>query len=173
MSSDDAAPVVLELAPLPREQIGPFLLLGIEKDADREQLEAGWAERIKAARKNQIKVALEDINWAREVINDADKRFRAASASLNLDTADGVVARLAQAYGAGGSAAPGWQPYDSEKALGDYTPPAPVLDPHELAAAVALPEMPLELPAVAILLQQYIPASLDPWTIPLPSDASS
>ena len=27
-------PVVLELAPLPREQVGPFLLLGLDKDAD-------------------------------------------------------------------------------------------------------------------------------------------
>ena len=27
-------PVVLDLAPLPREQIGPFLLLGLDKDAD-------------------------------------------------------------------------------------------------------------------------------------------
>ena len=27
-------PIVLELAPLPREQVGPFLILGLSKDAD-------------------------------------------------------------------------------------------------------------------------------------------
>lgn len=40
--AEHSEPVVLELAPLPREQIGPFLLLGLEKDADREQIEASW-----------------------------------------------------------------------------------------------------------------------------------
>ena len=44
-------PVVLELAPLPREQIGPFLILGIEKDATLDQVEAGWAARLKQARR--------------------------------------------------------------------------------------------------------------------------
>ena len=29
-------PVMLQLAPLPRTQIGPFLILGVDKDADRD-----------------------------------------------------------------------------------------------------------------------------------------
>ena len=41
-----AEPIVLDLAPLPREQIGPFLLLGLDKDADKEQIEANWARRV-------------------------------------------------------------------------------------------------------------------------------
>jgi len=45
-------PVILELASLPREQIGPFLLLGLDKDADKEQIEANWARRVIWARKN-------------------------------------------------------------------------------------------------------------------------
>src|SRR5437899_5211457 len=84
-------PVVLELAPLPREQIGPFLLLGLEKDAGPEQVEANWAQRVIWSRKNQINVPLEDINWAREVINDPDKRIRADAATLNADTIDGTL----------------------------------------------------------------------------------
>jgi hypothetical protein len=163
--SDQPAAIVLELAPLPREQIGPFLLLGIPKDADREQIEAGWAERVKASRRSQIRVALEDINWAREVINDPERRFRAASASLNLDTADGTLARLAHAYGMIGVPAPAWTPYDDEKPLADYTPPLPVPDPRELARSIAVPEVPLELPAVAELLKQFLPESSDPWSL--------
>ena len=36
-------PEVLDLAPLPRAQIGPFLILGVDKDVDRDTLEANWA----------------------------------------------------------------------------------------------------------------------------------
>ncbi len=39
-------PVVLELAPLPREQLGPFIILGIDKDATAEEIEAAWAKRV-------------------------------------------------------------------------------------------------------------------------------
>ena len=38
--SDSQEPVLLELAPLPREKIGPFILLGLEKDATAEETEA-------------------------------------------------------------------------------------------------------------------------------------
>ena len=60
MSNAPAAPIILELAPLPREQVGPFLLLGLEKTADKDVIEASWAKRVLWARKDQIKVALED-----------------------------------------------------------------------------------------------------------------
>ncbi len=39
-------PVLVDLAPLPRSQIGPFLILGIDKGADRDALEANWAQRL-------------------------------------------------------------------------------------------------------------------------------
>ena len=38
-------PVLLELATLPREQMGPFLMLGLEKDASKDDIEAHWAEQ--------------------------------------------------------------------------------------------------------------------------------
>src|SRR5262249_52753693 len=97
--SEAQAPVVLELAPLPREQLGPFLILGVGKDADREQIEASWAQRVINARKSQVNVPLEDINWAREVINDAQRRIRADATSLSLDTTDGILRQLAERFG--------------------------------------------------------------------------
>src|SRR3984893_3154737 len=91
-------PVVLELAPLPREQIGPFLLLGLDKLADKDEIEAHWAQRVIWARKNQSKVPLENANRAREPLNDRERRIRAHAASLNVDTTAGVLRRLAERY---------------------------------------------------------------------------
>ena len=84
-------PIVLELAPMPRDQVGPFLLLGIDKSADKDQIEANWAQRVIWARKSQIKTALEDVNWAREVIRDPDRRVR--------DNAERVLGRLQRSAG--------------------------------------------------------------------------
>src|SRR3954466_8091284 len=118
-------PIVLELAPLPREQIGPFLLLGLDKDAAAAVVEKHWAQRVIWARKNQIRIALEDVNWAREALREPDKRVRHDVASLNADTGDGVLRQLAQRYGGGDQ---GWQPVDREKDLREYEPPGEVPD---------------------------------------------
>jgi hypothetical protein len=163
----EQTPIVLELAPLPREQIGPFLLLGVSKDADREQIEAHWAERIKAARKSQIRVPLEDINWAREILNDVERRMRSASATLNPDTAEELLKKLAAKYGLADTAEPSWKPYESEKALADYTPPIALPDLEEIHSKIAVPEVPFELPAVAVLVKQFVPQALDPWDVNL------
>ncbi len=162
-------PVVLELAPLPREQIGPFLLLGVDKDAGPEQIEACWARRVIWARKNQIQTALGDINWAREVISDPDRRVRADVTSLNPDTAEGVLARLAEQYGAAGKST--WQPLDAEKPLEDYAPATDVPDAKEVQASIVVPEVPEEIPAVIYLLQQLAQEPLDPWTLNLSQDS--
>jgi hypothetical protein len=162
-------PVVLELATLPREQVGPFLLLGLDKTAAPEQVESNWADRLKWARKQQGKVPLEDINWAREILKDAERRIRADAASLNADTCDGVLGRLAQRFGlAGGQAARMWQPLDVEKPLADYAPPAEMPDTDALRAALVVPAVPEELPAVPLLLQRLAQAPLDPWGVELP-----
>src|SRR5215813_13672720 len=92
-------PIVLELATLTREQVGPFLLLGLEKDAGKDQIEANWADRLKWARKGQIRVPLEDVNWARDVLGEAERRARLDAASLNVDTSDGLLHQLAGRYG--------------------------------------------------------------------------
>jgi hypothetical protein len=167
-------PVVLELAPLPREQIGPFLLLGIEKDADLEAIEDGWAKRLKQARRQQIDLGLEDINWAREVLKDPDKRVRADAGSLNVDTTAGVLRRLGERFGpqAGGVAA--WQPRDCEKDLRDYTPVVETPDPEAVRAAIVVPMPARETPAVAGLLEEFARAAsqLDPWKMTIPREAT-
>ena len=91
-------PVVLELASLPREQMGAFLILGLDKAASKKDVDEHWAERVKWARRSIIKVPLEDINWARDVLGDPDKRVKSDAASLNADSADGLVTGLAQRY---------------------------------------------------------------------------
>jgi hypothetical protein len=161
-------PVVLDLASLPREQVGPFLLLGLSKDSDKDCIESNWADRLKWARKNLIKVPLEDINWARDILNDVDKRIRADAASLNLDTADGLLTILAKRFGVAGGNGRAWQPLDSEKALADYKPAAEVPEINTVRAALTVPETPEELPAVAGLLERLALLPLDPWALDFP-----
>src|SRR5438067_2359534 len=48
-------PVMLQLAPLPRTQIGPFLILGVDKDAPKDVVEAQWVQRLIWARKAQTR----------------------------------------------------------------------------------------------------------------------
>ncbi|HTU89217.1 MAG TPA: hypothetical protein VMF69_03890 [Gemmataceae bacterium] len=161
-------PVVLELDTLPREQVGPFFLLGLDKTADKETFDAHWAERLKWARKGLSKVPLEDINWAREILNDIERRIRADAASLNADTTDGILAQFAQRYGVQeGQAARTWEALDSEKALSDYRPPAEVPDASAVRAALIVSEVPEDVPAVPLLLERLVQQPLDPWAIDL------
>jgi hypothetical protein len=165
----NAEPVVLELATLAREQIGPFLLLGLDKTADKDTVDAHWADRLKWARKGLAKVPLEDINWAREILGDIERRIRADAASLNADTTDGILAQLAERYGVQeGHAVRMWQALDSEKALGDYRPSADVPQSDAVRAALTVPEIPEEVPAVALLLERLVRQPLDPWAFELP-----
>ena len=161
--NDSQEPVLLELASLPREKIGPFILLGLEKDAAAKEIEAHWAQRVIWARKGLIKTALEDVNWAREVIQDPERRVRADAASLNLDTAAGVLRRFGERYG--GAEPAGCQPLDVEKALADYTPAVEVPDPDAVRAAVTVPDVPQEVPAVRSLVEGLVRAPLDPWDL--------
>jgi hypothetical protein len=161
-------PVVLELAPLPREQMGPFLLLGVDKDAEPEQVEAHWAQRVILARKNQISVPLHDINWAREVLGDIDRRVRADVASLNTDTLDRALRAVAVRFGVAEPAGPAWVPLDVEKPLDDYVPPADVPDAEDLLRSIRVPEVPFEIPAALRLLEEFASEAVDPWGIRLP-----
>jgi hypothetical protein len=162
-------PIVLDLATLPREQLGPFLLLGLDKSADKDQIEANWAERLKWARKGQMKVPLEDINWAKDVLNERDRRIRADAASFNTDLTDSVLGQLAYRYGVTGNRqGHRWDPLDVEKDLANYTPPADVPDKEEIRSALTVPDVPQEMPAVATLLERLAQVALDPWGYELP-----
>src|SRR5436309_2567786 len=161
-------PVLLELATLPREQMGPFLMLGLEKDASKDDIEAHWAERVRWARKGQYNVPLEDINWARELVTDMSKRPGADAASLNADTVDGSVARVNQRFGlTEGRTGPAWEALDEEKPLADYCLPVEVPSSESVRATIVVPEVPREIPGPARLLEQLAQAPIDPWTVQL------
>jgi hypothetical protein len=152
----------------PREQIGPFLLLGLDKDADAEEIDAHWAQRVIWARKNQTRVPLEDVNWAREAVRDPERRIRCDVASLNLDTATGMLRRLAAGFGVGPRPRPGGEPLDSEPDFRAHTPAVEVPDPEAVRAAIAVPDLPLEVPAAVRLLEQQVAQPPDPWELELP-----
>jgi hypothetical protein len=163
----NAEPIVLELAPLPREQTGPFLLLGLDKDADAEEAEAHWARRVIWARKSQIGIPLQDINWAREVLNDVERRVRADIGSLNTDTLDRALCEVALRFGVGETTGPAWTPCDVEKPVEDYTPPAEIPDVPALLKSIILPEPPFEIPAALKLLEEFARGRMDPWQVEL------
>src|SRR5438034_2583509 len=141
------APIVLQLAPLPRTQIGPFLILGVDKDATRETIEAAWAEKVKQARRGQVKTPLEDINWAREMLTSKDSRIRCDAIALNIDTTDGTLKKLRERYqGKQQQIEIRCKPIDTEKWLAEYTPPTPMPTVDEIRAQVKLPEIPHEVP---------------------------
>ncbi len=160
-------PVILQLAPLPRTQIGPFLILGVEKDADRETVEANWAQRLIWARKGQTRSQLEDINWAREVMNSTEQRLRADAVGLNLDTTDGTLRQLRERFQGKRPSEVGARPIDVEKWVADYVPPTPVPSADELRQNVHLPELPPEVPAVRVVLEEFARAAIDPWQVDL------
>lgn len=164
-----AAPVVLELATLPREQIGPFLLLGVSKEATKDQIEENWSERLKWARRNQLKVPLEDVNWAKDALNDKERRIRADVASLNLDACDSLVRSLVRRYTGGTKGSLLWQPLDCEKPLADYEPAADVPTIESVREGLVVPPLPEDAPAVTHLVRQLAQAALDPWNLDLPS----
>lgn len=161
---DAAEPTAaVELALLPREQVGPFLLLGVAKDADTETVEAHWAQRVIWARRGQTRTALEDIHWAREVLRDPERRVAADLDSLNPDVAAGDLGRIVRRYSLDG---PTWQPFDPEPPLPAF--PEPVPDPAAELANLPAPDVPLELPGVDHWLQKFAAESIDPWSVLIP-----
>lgn len=161
-------PIVLQLAPLPRTQIGPFLILGVDKDASRETIEAAWAEKVKQARRGQVKTPLEDINWAREMLTSKESRIRCDAIALNVDTTDGTLKKLKERYqGKVEQVEIRCKPIDTEKWLADYTPAVPVPSVEEIRHQVKLPEIPHEVPALRVILENFVKEPLDPWQVQL------
>ncbi len=152
---------------LPREQIGPYFLLGVDKDASAETIEAHWAQRVIWARKGQVHAALSDINWAREVLSDLTQRTRADATSLNADTAIRALRKLEERYGVTEIGGPAWEPLDVEFPLPDMAPPAEIPDTHRLCESTVPPEVPWETPACAQILDGLIREPLDPWNLPI------
>jgi hypothetical protein len=157
--ADSSGPVMVELASLPRSQVGPFLILGVDKDAEKDVMEAGWAQRLIWARRSQIATPLEDINWARDTLNDAQRRMMAEAVSLNVDTVAGTLKSLRQdQFGKAGC-----KPIDVEKDLADYSPDVALPSLDELRRSIVPPPIPGDVPAVALLLAKMIGEPVDPW----------
>jgi hypothetical protein len=159
-------PIMLELADLPREQVGAFLLLGLDKDADAEAIESHWADRVRWARRNQLGVSLEDVNWAREALREITSRLRADAGSLNTDTSDLLLRRLRVRFHLRETGV-AWQPLDDERPLAGRVADVVVPEVEEVRAAVTPPEPPRDFPAAALLLEQAAREPLDPWAMEL------
>lgn len=158
-------PVMLELAPLPREQIGPFLLLGLPKEADQAMIDKHWSDRVKWARRNQLKISLEDVNWARDVINDKSRRLEADVASFNVDTLERQIETLVERYNSSDASSAVWQPLDSEKDLADYVPRAEVPTSDSVRTEITIPALAEEMPIGSVQLEQMVMEPLDPWNL--------
>src|SRR5262249_20261812 len=143
-----------------------FLLLGLDKHADAEALEAHWAERLKLARRQQLAVSLVDINWARDNLRDPERRIRADVTTLNIDLRDRYLGKLAERFQA--AAGVRCQPIDVEKNLAKYQPPIDLPDADAVRAAIPAPEIPEEFPAALRLLEEFVAPPVDPWALPLP-----
>ncbi len=161
----NSGPIVLEIATLPREQAGPFLILGVDKDAATAEIEAHWAQRLIWARAKSIRTPLEDVNWAKEVLLDRERRVSADVVSLNPDTSAGELRQILDKHGPLEPEVPTWTP--QEAALPDLPEAAPNLMPNcdELRANLTVPEVPLELPAIVRMLEQVRSSPLDPWNL--------
>ncbi len=159
----DDKPMVLKLAPLPRNQVGPFLVLGVNKDATKDVIEASWAQRLIWARKEQMAIPLEDINWAREIISDPERRLRADAMSMNVDTTDGVLQRLKDRFQGQTKEVVGSQPMDVEKSVRDYVPAIPVPDTAEIRQSLTLPDPPHDFQAIRRILEMEAQEAVDPW----------
>ncbi|MFO0809214.1 MAG: hypothetical protein U0746_11355 [Gemmataceae bacterium] len=154
----------VEVVPLPRDRLGPFLILGVPKDATDQQIDAAWAQRVLWARQGKTSIPLGDIHWAREVLRDPERRLQADAASLNIDTAAGDLARLGRLYGLNPER-PTWQPVDPEPPA---DPSVVIPDAIKLRAELPAPSVPVELPGVARYLEQIVAEKVDPWSIALP-----
>jgi hypothetical protein len=164
------SPPGIELTLLPRERVGPFLILGVPKDADAATIDAHWAQRVLWARQGKSRIPLEDIHWARAVLRDPEQRLAADVASLNPDTTGDELRRLARLYHLD---RPAWQPLDPEPTSAQA---GEVPDPQDVRSGVPSPAVPTELPGVARWLDEFAHAPLDPWSLPrtvtAPQDSS-
>jgi hypothetical protein len=163
MPAPPPLPSAVDLGPLPRHQIGPFLTLGVDKDADIDTVEAAWAQRLIWARKDLVNITLEDINWARDALKDMEKRIRADASSLNLETTDRLLGALRQRFQGKSAESGSCKPIDVEKSLASYVPPTPVPATDEVRQTLPLPKAPRDVPATPLALAEGLLRPLDPW----------
>jgi hypothetical protein len=147
-----------------RERAGPFLILGIDKDADAATIAAQFERQRHAVQAGLCHWTLDDLDWARNELQDAKQRLAADLNSLDVDLASGEIHRLARLYSLA-DGRPGWEPLDPEPKV-ELMPPAAV-SVERLVADVPQPDVPLEIPAINRWLDQFAHQVADPWTTEL------
>ena len=165
MSDTPEQPVLLDLASLPREQIGPYLILGVDKDASPEEIERHWAQRLIWSRAKQFRTPLEDVNWAKEVLADRDRRVAADVQSLNPDTLSGELRQLLDKYGPLEPEIPAWVAVEAPLPDLPELPAEALPELESLRANLPAPEIPTEFPAIDRMLADASAAPLDPWDV--------
>src|SRR5947207_2698706 len=75
---------------------------------------------------------------------------------LNLDTSDGVLKRRRERYQGKQQITVVRRPLDIEKNLAAYQPPTPLPDLEEVRRLIPPPNIPREVPAVEVILEDFI-----------------
>jgi len=147
-----------------RDRAGPFVVLGVDKDADATTLETHFERQRQAIQEGEALWTLEDLEWAHNELQDPKRRLTADINSLDVDLAFGEIHRLARLYCLSDDL-PGWEPLDPEP-----TPEILATDSiniEQLVADTPQPDVPLEIPAINRWLDQFAQQVADPWTIEL------
>ena len=93
--------------------------------------------------------------------------MRADATSLNVDTTDGVLEHLRQRFQGGDQKSAPCRPLDVEKNLANYDPAIMLPDSQEVRLLIPTPQIPRELPAVRVLLEELANLPRDAWDINL------
>lgn len=142
-----------------REDAGPFIVLGVDKDADTATIEAQYQARLFPARRGELTWSVSDLDWAQEQLSDAERRVAADAESWNIDNAAGDVRRLMRLYRLENNAT-SWEPLDPEPPV---TLPEPTMDMAAIMSELQMPDAPLDLPAISAWLANCGSVGANPW----------
>jgi len=79
-----------------------------------------------------------------------------------------VLRQLRERFQGKGQA--GCRPIDIEKNLANYEPPIALPDLQEVRSQIPPPEIPREVPAARVILEDFVRQPIDPWEISFEKD---
>jgi hypothetical protein len=145
--------------------MGPFLILGLDKDASPEEVDKAWRERLQWVEQGWSNVSCDDLNWAHDVLLDPERRVAADAASLNPDTLAQPCRHLLTTSESADWEQPSWPILDDAwPELPPFPPDLPENRASEVGAA-PIPEIPREVPALTRLIKQWLDRPIDPWIL--------
>ena len=168
-------PVVLELATLSREQIGPFMLLGLDKSADKEQIDKHWADRVKLGAQAAHQGPAAKTSTGRTRSSRTSTGASAPTRPASTPTRRTASSRkLCDRYGVGnGSPGRGCGSRLTTRSRWPTICPrrrCPTADDGPRRHHWSSRRCREELPAVAVLLERLAQLPLDPWAFELRSN---